>query len=467
MIMAAAAPMAVVVALMPLAFAFGNGNGVPGTYLVAIVAMLLFTAGYVRLVPHVRNAGAFYAYIAASIGRAPGLAAAYVAALSYFALSCSTVAALAFFAEQLFENVTGRNAHWSVWGFASIGLVCWLSLHRITLAAKVLGVALLAEVGIILLLDLAIVRDVGLQAFSLADFSPDEVLVPGLGVAAIYAFNSMIGIEGSAIYQEEARRRHVTVPRATYIAVLLTGLFYVFTAWCLATATGPANVSSVARSDPGSFVVNAGGRHLGQWGADAIGLLVLTSAFAASLGLFNNAARYLYALARDGVLPAALSRTHPKHRSPHVAGFVLTTALVTVIALAALAGLDPLVNVSTALTGLGSVGLMSLLAATSLIVPVFFARRGQYGFAITPAPLIGGAVIAVAVYLAFTNYSALTGVTSVAINRLPYVLLFAAAFGVVQAQWMRRNDPARYSTIGNTRLDAVDQVAVPTPAFRS
>src|SRR5262245_32813998 len=81
MVMAAAAPMAVVVALLPMALAFGNGPGVPGTYVFAIGAMLLFAIGYVRIIPHVQNAGAFYAYIAASIGRVWGLAAAYVAAL--------------------------------------------------------------------------------------------------------------------------------------------------------------------------------------------------------------------------------------------------------------------------------------------------------------------------------------------------------------------------------------------------
>ena len=36
MVMAAAAPMSVVVALMPPAFAFGNETGIPGTYLGAI-----------------------------------------------------------------------------------------------------------------------------------------------------------------------------------------------------------------------------------------------------------------------------------------------------------------------------------------------------------------------------------------------------------------------------------------------
>ena len=39
----------------------------------------------------------------------------------------------------------------------------------------------------------------------------------------------------------------------------------------------------------------------------AVSLLVLTSSFAAVLGLFNNSARYLYALGRDGVLPRSLA----------------------------------------------------------------------------------------------------------------------------------------------------------------
>ncbi|WP_051579431.1 hypothetical protein [Pseudonocardia acaciae] len=81
MVLAAAAPMAVVVAIMPLAFALGNGPGTPGTFLLAAVVLLLFSVGYVRAVPYVRNAGAFYAYIARGLGRPLGLVAAYVAAL--------------------------------------------------------------------------------------------------------------------------------------------------------------------------------------------------------------------------------------------------------------------------------------------------------------------------------------------------------------------------------------------------
>lgn len=453
MVVAAAAPMAVVVALMPMAFAFGNGGGVPGVWLGAVAAMLLFAVGYVRIIPYVRNAGAFYAYIAASFGREWGLGAAYAAAFSYFALACSTLGALAFFTEQLFEALAGRSLHWSLWAFLAIALVSWLSYRRITLAAAILGVALVAEFAIVLLLDLKIVHDVPMRAFEFSDFSPVRVLAPGLGIAAIYAFNSMIGVEGTAIYQEEARNRTVTIPRATYLAVAIVGMFYVLTAWCLTAAAGAERVAALARSNPGTFIADISRSHLGEPGAWAVSVLVLTSAFAAVLGLFNNSARYLYALARDGVLPAALANTHPRHHSPHVAALVLSAALCLVFAAAVVMRLDPLLNVATALAGLGSVGLMALLGITSVAIPVFFARHRNMSFANSVPPAVGGLVILAATTLAFMNYSALTGVGSAVINHLPYALILLFLGGLGHALWLRANRRDVYTRIGSSHVD--------------
>ena len=98
LVLAAAAPMAVVVAIMPIAIAFGNGAGTPGMFLLAALVLLLFSVGYVRAVPYVRNAGAFYAYIAQGLGRPAGLVAAYLAMVGYNSLSAATCGALAFFA---------------------------------------------------------------------------------------------------------------------------------------------------------------------------------------------------------------------------------------------------------------------------------------------------------------------------------------------------------------------------------
>ena len=453
MVMAASAPLAVVVALLPLAFAFGNGAGIPGTWLLATGSMLLFAIGYVRIIPHVKNAGAFYAYISASVGRALGLGAAYVASLSYFALSCSTLAALAFFSTDFVQRTMGVHTPWELWAAVAIALVIYLANHRITLAATVLAIALVAEIAVVLVLGVAVILDRGLPAFELNDFAPSTVLAPGLGIGLMYGFNSLIGLEGTAIYQEEARNRKRTIPRATYISVVVVGCFYLFTAWCLSTSVGSANVAAVAAADPGHFVTDRAAHHLGAIGTAAFSLLVLTSGFAATLGLFNNATRYLYALARDGVLPRRFARTHPRFGSPHVAGTFLGVMLIVVVGAGALAGLDPLLNISTSLVGLGSVGLMSLLAVTALVVPIFFAHRGIYGMATTVAPAVGGMAISAATVLAVANYSALTGVESRIINSLPWLLVLSALIGVVQGQWLRVNRPTTYERIGASRVD--------------
>lgn len=453
MVMATAAPMAVVVALMPLAFAFGNGAGVPGTYLGAVIAMLLFAVGYVQIIPHVRNAGAFYAYISASFGRTTGLAAAYVAALSYFALSCSTLGAFAFFSEELCRITFGVSIRWEVWAVSATVGVAYLAYRRITLAAAVLTIALIVEIALLLLLDIAIINTHGLNWSSLEYFSPSYVFAPGLGIAVIYAFDSLLGVEGTAIYQEEAKDRDRTVPRATYISILAIGFFYVLTGWCLVIGIGGNNtVSEVAGSDPGRFLVGQTKYFMGDAAAISLSWLVVTSAFAASLALFNNAARYVFALARDGVLPPSLAQTHPKHRSPHRAVIVLGSLLLVVFLVCSLSGLDPLLNISTALVGVGAVGLMALLAVTALGIPVFFARRGVWGVRVTLAPSVGGCLIFLGTYLAVRNYPALTGVPSGVINYLPVILLVVTAVGIVQARWLLKHDPTVFNQIGSHRV---------------
>jgi len=62
-------------------------------------------------------------------------------------------------------------------------------------------------------------------------------------------------------------------------------------------------------------------------------------------------------------------------------------------------------------------------------------------------------VMAVAVYLAFVNYSAITGVDSDVVNHLPYLLAAVAVIGAVQAHWLRNRNPGTYSRIGATRVE--------------
>ncbi|MWV26867.1 APC family permease [Aurantiacibacter rhizosphaerae] len=459
MILACAAPMGVLAGIIPLALAFGNGAGMPGTQLLVCGVMMLFAMGYVRMIPHVRNAGAFYAYIALSLNKEAGIAAAYVAVTAYICAAASVIGAMAYFAADLFQSAFGLATRWEIWAAITIAAVTWLGYHKISLAAKVLAIALLLEVGLILLIDIMILYHVGLDGLDFSSFMPTTIFAPGLGIALIYAINGCIGFEASAIYQEEARNPRRNIPRATYGAVLILGTFYVLSSWCLVLAVSPEKIKEVAAADPGGLVTSIAAEYLGRIGREAFSLLTVTSLFAAAIGFFNNIARYIYALSRDGLIPQQLGRIHPRHGSPYVACLLLTVVLTVVIGAFAIAGLDPLLSLTTSLSSMGAVGLEILIAATSLSIPLFFARRGEYSFGKTVAPLTGGLIIAVITYLSLDNYSALTGTDLVIVNSLPLLFLVLITMGLLHGIYLRKYRPDIHASVGSTHVEG--DVATP------
>lgn len=453
MVIAAAAPMAVIVAIVPIALWLGNGSGTPGMFLVAAIVLALFAVGYVRAIPHVRNAGAFYAYIIQGIGRPLGLVAAYTAIICYTSLAAATCGALAFFAHSTFDRLFSVNLPWQAWAAIALAIAGVLGYRRITLAARVLGVALMCEVTLLVILDVAILVDRGASAFSLHVFAPHVVFSGVVGVAVIYAFSSFLGFEGTAIYAEEARDPRRTVPRATYGAIAVVGIFYVLTIWALIAGVGFSHAPAIAARNPGNFVFDLSDRYLSGTWTDALNVLIVTSSFAAVLAFHNAASRYLYALARDGVVARALARTHPKHSSPYIAGLLQISVVTAIVAGFAIAGLDPLTNLSTAMTGFGAVGLMALLAVTALAIGLMFLRRGERSAGRTLAPALATIGLGIATVLALVNYPSLTGSPSWVINHLPWLHLLVIAAGLAVALRTRARRPDTYARMGTTRVD--------------
>ena len=81
---------------------------------------------------------------------------------------------------------------------------------------------------------------------------------------------------------------------------------------------------------PTAFLFALGATYIGGTLTTVMSLLFISSVFAALLAFHNAVARYLFALGREGLVPAQLGRTHRKHLSPHV-GSLSQTALAFVI----------------------------------------------------------------------------------------------------------------------------------------
>ena len=83
LVLAAVAPLTATVVVVPIGIAVGNGGGLPGAFVLAIIVLLLFAIGYAQMSRHVVNAGAFYAYVTKAVGPRAGVATAYLAVLGY------------------------------------------------------------------------------------------------------------------------------------------------------------------------------------------------------------------------------------------------------------------------------------------------------------------------------------------------------------------------------------------------
>lgn len=248
-VVAAAAPLTVMAGVAPLAIQFG-GLGAPGGYLFAGAVLAVFAVGFTAMSRHVRNAGAFYAYIARGLGKPLGVGAALVAVLSYNLIEIGLLGAFAAFASATIGELVGLQTRWEIWAFLAIALIGWLGYRRVTVSAKVLGVALTLEVAILLVLAVPVFLTGGAAGFPLQSFAPQNIFSEGAGAMFVLAFGAFIGFEATAIYSEEARDSRRTVPRATYVAVGFLALFYTTITWMIIVAFGPERALSVAENDP-------------------------------------------------------------------------------------------------------------------------------------------------------------------------------------------------------------------------
>jgi amino acid transporter len=173
-------------------------------------------------------------------------------------------------------------------------------------------------------------------------------------------------------------------------------------------------------------------------------ILVVTSLFAAFLAFHCNTARYHLALSRDGLLPRALSRTHPRYGSPVAASAVQLGLLAVVVIGFTLAGQDPYLGMGTSLYGLGVLGIVLLQAIAAAAIVAYFLRhrQGESVWGTIIAPALGGIGLVIGIVLMILNYSTLTGSTATWVNALPLLLPAAAVIGAVMAGRQPAHEPS-------------------------
>ena len=466
MVIAAAAPLTVVGGGFPVGALLGDGIGAPTMYTVGGVILLFFAVGLSTMSRYVPKPGAFFTYVGYGLGRPLGLAAAWLAMLTYTTVQIAVYGYVGAVIGGYVASLGGPTLPWWLYSLAMIAIVGLLGYRHIELSGKVLGVFLVCEVGVVLVLAAVIVATGGAEGLSAAPFHPANVMSGSPALALMFSLAGFIGFESTAIFRDEAKDPDKTIPRATYTALVIIAVFYTFASWALVMGIGPSHLVAELAKDPSAFISTVTARYLGPVGGWIVNTLMITSMFACVLSFHNVITRYQHSMSNASVLPAALGKVHGTHRSPHLSSIVQSITAAVLTAAFALFHLDPVLQVFTWFSGISTFAIVVLMGLTCLAVIAYFAaKRIRAGVWKTwVAPVVGFAGLAAVGVVIAENFPLLIGDADAAGNpvfgtlTLVFLGVMAAfpVFGLVQAAVLKARNPAAYSNVIDT-ISTIEQ----------
>lgn len=463
MIIAASAPLTVIGGGATTAFTVTESIAVPIGYIVLTIGLSLFAVGYAAMSRHISNAGAFYSYAAHGLGRPMGLGVSIVALITYNCMQIGLYGLLGF---QVSEYL-GHSVPWWVIAVGFVIIVGAFGVNRLDFSAKILGVLVVLEFAMVAIFDVTAFQN-PVETFTAQPIFPSELFTPGIGAVLVFGVAAFMGFEQAAIYSEEAKDPKRTVARATFLAVLVIGLFYAFSSWALALAVGPEKIASggISPEEAGppmffSFVA----ARLGTFMTSLMSVLFTTSVFAAVLSFHNAIARYIFSLGREGILPPVLRKCRD-NGTPWVASLVQSIVAILVILAFAISGADsevgvlyPVVTLFNWLTNTGAMGLVLLMVLISLAVIGYFRKEkrdtGLWSRLI--APFSSLVIMVFIYYLILKNFNVLLGQeeASSVTYILPMLLIIPGVAGIFWGVLLKQIRPDIYAYIG--RGEEVDK----------
>jgi amino acid transporter len=475
------APLAVFMFNFPFVVGAGNERYAPAAFLFATIILTIFSVGFVQMARKLRAAGGMFTFVSHGLGRTMGMVAGLSLAAAYTLFGASLIGGFSAFAQAKVASVTDTDPINWIW-YALIGIVgiAALGYFDIPISAKILGVALLFELAVILIFTVGVFGQGGNDGVSIDPVLPWNAfkgIAFGLGI--FIAFWSWVGFEAAPNYAEESKNPHRIIPIAVYVSCVFVGVLYTLASWASVSSYGPANEAFEALSNGATtvfggeiaidylnFNVVPGEQLLGSWLGHAMEIFIITGAFACAAALNNAGLRYTYALGREGLLPKALGRTHPKHRTPHVAVLVqalIAAVVVLIFRFADRAALDVYYWIAVQ----GVIWIILVQALTSLAVWAYFRRQPaseRHWWKTTVAPWIGFVAQILVLYLCYKYLSSLAagdvlyvkelgrignwGGFELDITWLGIIGVLVPVAALVYALFLRSANPAKYETAG-------------------
>lgn len=365
---------------------YADSHGmVPMAYLVGMVAMLFTALSYGAMARAFPIAGSVYSYAQRGIHPHVGFIAGWVLLLDYLLIPPLLYVFSALALNHLFPAIP--KLAFMLLFLVSATLV---NLRGITFAARFNLLFLIAELVV-----LAIFMVVGYQALDSGVgngrltweplFQPEHFDLGLVMKAVSIAVLSFLGFDAISTLAEEVKGDPAQqIGRASLIALFVMGGIFILQTWL---ATDLAAGLEFKSADTAFYEIAeaAGGSWLSMLTAVSTAL-----AWGVTVSITSQAAvsRLLYSMARDGKLPRALAKIHPRYQTPHVSLY-----LVAVLSLGiGLAFLDA-PDVLTSLVNFGALTGFCLLHL-AVINHYFIRQKSGKVLRHLVFPLVGLVIIA-------------------------------------------------------------------------
>ena len=216
-------------------------------------------------------------------------------------------------------------------------LITWILYIGIRESAKINNVIVLVKIAVILLFVFLGVRHV-----SLANLQP---MMPfgwkGVMAGAAIIFFAYIGFDAVSTAAEETKNPKKDVPLGLMLCLGVVIVLYVAVAFVL---TGIVPYKQI---DVGNALPAALGSIGIQWGGALVATGAIIGMISTLLVTLYGQIRIFMVMARDGLLPPAFAKVHPKHRTPHLCTWITGSATALIAGLFPLPMIIDLCNIGT------------------------------------------------------------------------------------------------------------------------
>ncbi len=301
-------------------FVWNDARGmVPLAYLVGLVGMYFTAMSYASMSRAYPMAGSVYSYVQRGLHEIAGFFAGWLILLDYILVPALLYIFSAVALRPLVPTVPGWI--WLV-GFVTFNAV--VNLLGVQLTARVNRYMLALELvtlGLFIVLGLvALHSGKGAGALTLRPiYNPAQFSLATVVGATSIAVLSFLGFDGISTLAEESRGGLNSVGRATVLSLLAVGVLFIAQTWI---ATDLAQGMTFRSPETAFYEIAevAGGPWLRTI---VLGAVVLAAGVANAMAAQAAVSRVLFAMARDGKLPAILARIHPRYHTPYVSTLIV------------------------------------------------------------------------------------------------------------------------------------------------